>query len=313
MTDYPRPPDRQTAQASSSTAGREMRSIELNRISWGAVLAGAVVALVIQLLLNLLGLGVGVATLDPGTSDNPSAGAFSVAAGIWYLIAGIIAAYVGGSIAGRLSGGPAGSSSALHGLISWAVTTLVVFFLLTTAVGGIIGGVLSGVGGAVGGMGRSAATAAQIAAPGLANATDPFGAIERQLREGSGGGVDSAALRDATVAAVRAALTGDEAQAQEARERAAQALARAQNIPAAEAHRRIAQYEQQYRQTVDQAKQQAVQAAQTTAKVVSRGALLGFFALLLGAIAAWIGGGRSAPVIQTFARPGLSTAPQARS
>ncbi|OBS53898.1 MULTISPECIES: hypothetical protein [Methylosinus] len=297
------------AQASSPTSSRDVRSVEFNRLSWGAVLAGAVLALVVQLLLNLLGFGLGVATLDPGTGDNPSAGAFSVAAGIWYLVAGIIAAYAGGSIAGRLSGGPVGSASALHGLISWAVTTLVVFFLLTTAVGAIIGGVFSGVGSAVGGMGRSAAAAAQMAAPGA----DPFGAIERQLREASGGGADSAALRDATVAAVRAALTGDEAQAQEARERAAQALARAQNVSAAEAQRRIAQYEQQYRQTVDQAKQQAVQAAQTTAKVVSRGSLFGFFALLLGAIAAWIGGGRSAPVIQTFARPGLSTAPQARS
>lgn len=285
--------------------------MELNRISWGAVLAGVVVALVVQLLLNLLGLGIGVGTLDPGTGDNPSAGAFSIAAGIWYLLAGIIAAYAGGSIAGRLSGGPVESTSALHGLISWAVTTLVVFFLLTTALGGVIGGVLSGISGAVGGVGRSTMQAAQIAAPGLANATDPFGAIERQLREASGG-TDAAALRDTAVAALRAAVTGDEAQAQEARERAAQALARAQNIPVTEAQARVAQYEQQYRQAVDQARQQAVQAAQTTAKVVSRGALFGFFALVLGAVAAWIGG-RSSRVVRTYTSPGLSTAPQSRS
>jgi hypothetical protein len=172
-----------------------------------------------------------------------------------------------------------------------------VFYLLTTAVGGIIGGVFSGISGAMGGLGRTAVSAGQVAAPGLATATDPFEAIERQLREASGGN-DPAALRDAAVAAVRAALTGDQRQAQEARERAAQALAKAENVSIEDARNRVAQYEQQYRQTIEQAKQQAVQAAQTTAKVVSRGALFGFLALVLGAIAAWFGG-RSGTVIPT--------------
>lgn len=217
---------------------------------------------------------------------------------------GVIAAYAGGYIAGRLSGRPIGSTAALHGLTSWAVTTLVVFYLLTTAVGGILGGVFSSISGAVGGLGRTAVSAAQVAAPGLATAADPFGAIERQLREASGGN-DPAVLRDAAVVAVRAALTGDQAQAQEARERAAQALAKAQSISIEDARNRIAQYEQQYRQTIDQAKQQAAQAAQTTAKVISRGALFGFFALLLGAVAAWLGG-RSGTVIPTVTSLGLS-------
>lgn len=307
MTDYPRTPDRQTAQATSVTPEEDVRTIAINRVSWGAVLAGVVVALVVQLLLNMLGLGIGVATLDPGTGDSPSARTFSVAAGIWYVVAGIVAAYAGGYIAGRLSGGPLGSTAALHGLTSWAVATLVVFYLLTTAVGGIIGGVFTGVTSVVGGAGRAATSAAQVAAPGIASATDPFGAIERQLREAAGGN-DPAALRDAAVSAVRAALTGDQGQAQEARERAAQALAKAQNISIEDARNRVAQYEQQYRQAIDQAKQQAVQAAQTTAKVVSRGALFGFFALVLGAIAAWFGGrsGTVPPTVSAMGALGLS-------
>ena len=210
-------------------------------------------------------------------------------------------------VAGRLSGGPLGSTAALHGLTSWAVATLVVFYLLTTAVGGIIGGVFTGVTSVIGGAGRVPTSAAQVAAPGIATATDPFGAIERQLREAAGGN-DPAALRDAAVSAMRAALTGDQAQAQEARERAAQALAKAQNISIEDARSRVAQYEQQYRQAIEQAKQQAVQAAQTTAKVVSRGALFGFFALVLGAIAAWFGGrsGTVPPTISAMGALGLS-------
>ena len=61
---------------------------------------------------------------------------------------------------------------------------------------------------------------------------------------------------------------------------------------------------QQYRRSADQAKQRAIEAAQTTAKVVSRGALLGVFALVLGAVAAWLGG-RSGTVIPTVTGLGL--------
>jgi hypothetical protein len=41
---------------------------------------------------------------------------------------------------------------------------------------------------------------------------------------------------------------------------------------------------------VQTAKVQALEAAQTVAKAVSAGAILGFIALLIGAIAAWFGG-----------------------
>jgi hypothetical protein len=303
MSDFSRQLDRPTTQP---TWERDVLSIEVKRVSWGAVLSGVVVALVVQLLLNLLGVGVGVATLDPGMADNPSAGAFSIAAGLWYLGAGVIAAFAGGYIAGRLFGGPDRTTSALHGLTSWAVTTLVVVMLLTTAVGSIIGGVFSGVSGAIGGVGQSALSAVQVAAPRFAAAADPFGAIEAQLREG---GNDPAALRDAAIASVRAALTGEEAQAKEARERAVEAVARAQNIPPDEAQKKFAQYEQQYRQAVDQGKQQAIEAAKTTTKVVSRGALFSFFALVFGALAAWFGG-RLGTVMSPLTSPDISPASQ---
>ncbi|KAB0268035.1 hypothetical protein [Microvirga brassicacearum] len=130
---------------------------------------------------------------------------------------------------------------------------------------------------------------AQVAAPGLTQVTDPFSTIEQAVRNATGGN-DPAALRDAAVAAVRAALTGNPAQAQEARERAAQALARAQNIPIEQARSQVQLYEQQYRQRMDQVRQQATQAADVAAEAVSRGALFGSIALILGALAAWFGG-----------------------
>jgi hypothetical protein len=293
--------DHDAPHTSPVTPAEDVRTIMLNNISWGAVLAGVVVALVTQLLLNMLGLGIGIATLDPGTGDNPAASTFSIAAGIWWTLSGIIASLAGGYVAGRLSGRPKEGTAGWHGLTAWALTTLVIFYLLTTTLGGVLGGVYNTVSGAIGGLGRTAATAA---GPALSQVTDPFAAIEQRVRE-STGGEDPAALRDTAVSAVRAALVGDPAQAQEARERAAQAIARAQNVPIEEARNTVAGYEQQYRQTVDEAKRQATEAADTATKTVSRGALFAFVALALGAIAGWFGG-RAGAVDPTMTNLALS-------
>ena len=264
------------------TPAEDARTMLINKISWGAVLAGVVVALVTQLVLNMLGIGIGAATLDPAGGGSPEARTFSIVAGLWWTLSGIIASFVGGYMAGRLSGRPKESTGGWHGVTAWAFTTLIIFYLVTTTAGSVIGGVYNTVSGAAGGIGR---TAVQAAAPALSRTADPLAAIEQQIRDASGG-QDPAALRDSAVAAVRALVTGDPAQANQARERAVQALARAQNISPDEARGRIAQYEQQYREAAAQARR----AADRAARVVSRGALFGFFALLLGAVAAWFGG-----------------------
>ena len=124
------------------TPAEDARTMLLNKISWGAVLAGVVVALVTQLILNMLGIGIGAATLDPGagSGENPSAQSFSIGAGIWFALSGIIASLAGGYAAGRLAGKPKESTAGWHGLTAWALTTLVIFYLLTSTVGGILGG-----------------------------------------------------------------------------------------------------------------------------------------------------------------------------
>jgi hypothetical protein len=204
---------------SSVTAAEDVRTVVINRISWGAVLAGVVVALVVQLLLNMLGVGIGAATLDPVTGDNPSASSLSLGAAIWFAVAGILAALAGGYAAGRLAGAPRESTAAWHGLTTWAVSTLVILYLLTTAVGGIIGGAYRGMASVIGGTGSvtgtAAQTAAQAAVPNLSRMSDPFSSIEQSVRSATGGN-DPGALTDAAVAAVRAAVTGDAQKADEA-------------------------------------------------------------------------------------------------
>ena len=290
---------------SAVSPAEDVRTIMINQIAWGAVFAGAVVALFVLILLNLLAVGVGLAAVSPTEGDNPSPQAFSIVAGLWYVASTLFSAFVGGFLAGRLSGKPVDNTAGYHGLTAWAVSTVLLLYLLSAAVGGVVGGAANSLSGLAGGLGQTAMTAAQTAAPALANTPDPFGGIERQIR-GATGGNDPAALRDAAVTAIRGALTGDEGQAQDAREKAAQALATAQNIPVEEARTRVDQFAQQYRQTVEQAKQQALQAAETARKVASSAAIYGFFALLIGAIAAWFGGrlGTVTPTVSDPARYG---------
>lgn len=109
------------------------------RISWGAIFAGAVVALVIQLMLSVLGIGIGASTINPLTEQNPAAG-IGMGAGIWFAVSTLIALFAGGWVAGHLATVVLDSDRILHGFLVWGVTTLLTFYLLTTAIGGLIGG-----------------------------------------------------------------------------------------------------------------------------------------------------------------------------
>ncbi|MER2264275.1 PhnA-like protein [Methylobacterium oxalidis] len=278
---------------STSVAPGESRAVLLHQVSWGAILAGTVAALVAQIILNLIGLGVGLSALGSTGSGNPSAGTVSLTAGLWWVGSGIVASLIGGYLAGRLSGRPSASTAAYHGLVSWAVTTLVVLYLLTSTVGGLVGGAFGTVSSAIGGAGQAVGngiqTAAQTAAPNLSKISNPLEGIEQQVREASGG-QDPAALRDAAVGAIRAYLSGDAAQKAEAENRAAEALARAQNIPVDQARAQVQTYQKQYEQALTEAKQKAQAAAEATRSAAAQGALYAALALVLGALAAFLGG-----------------------
>src|SRR6185312_475895 len=164
----------------------EVRTLLFHRVSWGAVLAGVMVALVMQLILNLIGIGLGAASFYPTSNANPSGSTFSVAAGIWWALSGILAALAGGYTAGRLSGQPTETSGPWHGLTTWAVTTLLVFYLLSTSVGAIVGGAFRTLGTVAGGAAQTLGSTAQAVVPTLAQSSDPFGSIDQSIRSATG-------------------------------------------------------------------------------------------------------------------------------
>ncbi|MDX1951828.1 MAG: hypothetical protein SFY81_06565 [Verrucomicrobiota bacterium] len=111
----------------------------LKRISWGAVFAGVVIAFVTILLLCLLGMAIGLGSIDPVEEQNPFAG-LATGAAVWWAFSLLSALFLGGWVAGRLAGVPRRFEAGLHGAITWSIVTILTVYFATSAVGRLIGG-----------------------------------------------------------------------------------------------------------------------------------------------------------------------------
>ena len=300
------------------------------RISWGAIFAGAVMALVTQLAFSLLGLGLGASAANP-YSDNP-VGGLGMGAAIWTLLSVLISLYTGGYVAGRLAGMPRAQDSMLHGLVTFGLTSLLGFYLLTSGIGKVIGGAGSLVSSVV----SSATHAAGDAAPGLLDATKDKlkdsgidtsniqGQLDQLLRQTGKPELQPENLQN------RAQNAGDQAQNAAQNPNAADTDVKGlvnrlfgQNKDVANAADRDAlvnvimsrtgksrpeaegivnNYQQTYeqakakaQQVAEEAKEKGLAAADAARKGAAKAGLAASLALLLGAIAAAVGGRSATP------------------
>jgi hypothetical protein len=198
-------------------ARRREDVVGTKRISWGAVAAGVAVALVIQLVLNMIGAGFGFSTIDPVEGDIPSVTTFSIAGGLWMVVSSIVALFAGGWLASYLAGLTHDEDGMLHGLVTWAMSTLVLVLFLVTVFGSLLLGTLNALG-----IGATAAApqAAQAATSGPIGEQDIGAFINQLMTEGN----SKEALIDTVVA--RTNMSRAEAsQAVEEAERAARVAA----------------------------------------------------------------------------------------
>jgi hypothetical protein len=107
-------------------------------IRWGAVLAGVAVGISAQLVLTLLGIASGLSLSSVAAVEGPATGAL-----IWAGLSMLIAALIGAYVAGRMSGLKRKTDGVLHGVVTWAVTTLLFVFLATSAGGSLLSGLFS--------------------------------------------------------------------------------------------------------------------------------------------------------------------------
>ena len=139
-------------------------------VSWGAIFAGAVAAAALSLILLILGTGLGLTVISPWANDGIEAKTFGISGILWITLTSIAASGLGGYLAGRLRTKWLSTPldevyfrDTAHGLLAWAVATLLTACLFTSTISSIVsGGVKAGaaiVGGAAGAAGSASVAA----------------------------------------------------------------------------------------------------------------------------------------------------------
>ena len=119
-------------------------------IRWGAVIAGLTVGLAVQLVLALLGIAAGLTELDAASGYR-----MGYVSSIWGGLSMLMSTFVGGYVAARLSGLRRKTDGALHGAVSWAISTLLFAALATSAGGALLSGVFTSMSPEVAGSAQS--------------------------------------------------------------------------------------------------------------------------------------------------------------
>lgn len=119
------------------TTGAIVVERRTKRISWPGVWAGLFVALAIQILLTLLAFGIGLAFVEPWNTEADSIG---VSSGLFLLFSSIISLFSGGWVAARVAGVTRQTEKIMHGgmihgLVTWSFATVVFTFLLMNWLG----------------------------------------------------------------------------------------------------------------------------------------------------------------------------------
>lgn len=142
-------PEIRTHNGITETVSETYTGLPLKRISWSAVFAGVIAALIVHILLGLLGTAIGATTIDPQQEQNPLEH-LGTGALIWSGASMLIAMAVGSYVAGRL----AQREGALHGLLMFGVSTIITLWLAISLASGIIGGAFNILGSGVNALGN---------------------------------------------------------------------------------------------------------------------------------------------------------------
>jgi hypothetical protein len=132
----------QIVSATYANGGAAAAAPSKSAASWPAIIAGAFVAIAVSLVLLALGSGLGFASMSPWPGKGISGTTFAVTTAIWLIITQWVSAGIGGYIAGRLRTRWIGTQThevffrdTAHGLITWAVASVVVAAVLGSSIG----------------------------------------------------------------------------------------------------------------------------------------------------------------------------------
>ena len=127
-----------------------VNGVPLKRISWSAIFAGVITAILIHLLLSLLGMAIGTSSIDPMKEQNPMDG-IGTGAAIWTGISMLLSIAAGAWVSGRL----AQREGMLHGLLMFGVNTLFSVWLAIMLVNYAVSGAMNVMGTGLSAIGNS--------------------------------------------------------------------------------------------------------------------------------------------------------------
>lgn len=284
-----------------------LRPGAIRRISWGAVFAGLFLTLAIELLLSMLGFGIGLSMVQPAQGGAPNAGTIGLGAAIWWVVTYLISLFIGGYAAARLAGVTVRGDGILHGLVTWAFALMVTFYLLTTALGGIIGGAFGVVGNTLAGAGQGLKAVAPEVTRAAGLSPDEIRQRVSELLQPTDPSQMSNEQAAAQIAKDVATYLAGGGDAQPAHDRIVAIMAAKLGISRDDAAQRLDQWLAQFNQTKSNVTQGVKQTAGEAAGVLSQASIWAFVALLLGAIVSALGGalgtqGRAA-IVEAAAAP----------
>jgi len=259
-----------------------------SRISWGAVLAGAVVAVATTVLLSLLGAAMGAGSIRPLDTTSTDLANFGIGAAIWEIINLALSMAFGGYVAARLSGTHSHLDAELHGVTVWGVAVLLGSVLLAQAVSGLIGVVGQGAGSVV----SHAVAGAGTISGALPQEVNPQAMIDR-LQQSLGNSGDPTTMSHEQINAEIATLVRNSllngTLSESDRNRLIALVAARSGITRDEAARRVTATENDAKASLAQVEQKARAAADEVTRTTATAARALFTALVLGLLAALVG------------------------
>ncbi len=257
-------------------------------LCWHAVIAGALAAAALSLILLVLGSGLGFAAMSPWGQDGASATTLGVSAVIWTIAMAVAASSIGGYLAGRLRHRWVDVKpeerffrDTAHGLLTWALATLLTAALLTSAATGIAKGGAQLASSAMEGVGTATAALADEES----TADDYFNDSLFRSERASAGPADQAG-RDEVRRIMAFDALDDGPMTDADRRYVVATVARQTGLSETEADVRVTQTTNRAQQTMVQLETSAREAADKARKAAAKISLWLFVSLLAGAFCA---------------------------
>jgi hypothetical protein len=110
-----------------------------DRVRWGPIISGLLIALATQLILSALFSAIGAGTVEGSGRPRTIAGDVANNVGIWSTIGLLISLFTGGWVMARACGPMNRNTALLNGAILWATTLTLGSWLLASGVSGAFG------------------------------------------------------------------------------------------------------------------------------------------------------------------------------